>query len=946
MIDRDPVGLDGEFADLREASDGPAARAHREEVRARLFGGRVAERDNRIDRYEIVRRIGKGGAGTVYEAHDPVVGRSVAVKLVGHLGATDERGFFREAMTLARLDHPNVVTVYDAGVCEAGAYIVMELLDGASLLQWLRASRDRSWREVVAMFVAVGDGLTACHEVGLLHADFKPGNVGLTAEAVPKLLDFGLARRLGPGATAGDVDGGTPAYMPPEQFGQGDIDVRADVYAFCVALYRALYGVLPFRMRADVAGLYSAKLREAIDAPAVRPAVAPTIERIVRQGLSAAREDRPESIRAVTAVLRRALADRRRVWSGAAAVLAVAVGVGAGAWSLARSERPLACTGADAAWQHRLSADYLVKVGASLDAQGARGKDAARRLLPRLRGWETRWHESYEQACRLRLDDDSPTIGDGRVACFEDAREAFAAMVEVLSSADDDVSSADALVEALPDPDRCLDGAPLSVPAPPHAIEDQVEAANRRYARARADLIAGRLDEAYEGMDAVVAEAERLEFRPLITRGLLGRAGVLRARDMGPAGDADASRALTIALADGYDELTFAGASFLLRSMNGRDEVDGRANAFADVSHGMVHHASAHALGNFLNVLGGMAWRGSTEQDLEEAARLFRRSADAELGGSPEQEARAGPPLANLAMVLSGLHRYEEAEAAARQSIELQARGRGEYHPLTGKAHNALGTVLRMQGRVAESVEVFGRYEHTQRLNYGPEHPAVLGATMNVLWGRLEVEGGAAVADELERLVSHEAVDPFGKALGRSMLGLALLDAGQPERAQVVLRRSIDELTSVVGSEHVRTSQARVRLARALLRLGQIDEATTLVRRGLEHLRAHHPPEHEDVLYARNVRAELRDRQGRRADAEHELAELVRIPVLSGDAKREVALARLQLAQWSARRGQHDSAEQLAAEALVDLVAFHGDGHASVTEARVLLRSIAKGRRP
>jgi serine/threonine protein kinase/tetratricopeptide (TPR) repeat protein len=144
----------------------------------------------------ILELLGKGGMGVVYKAYDPGLGRSIALKVLSTQGTSQalfERRLLREAQALARLSHPNVITVHDVGAVDAGVFVAMEFVEGSTLRQWLR-DRQRSNREIVDAFVAAGEGLAAAHRAGLVHRDFKPDNVMVGSDGRVRVLDFGLAR--------------------------------------------------------------------------------------------------------------------------------------------------------------------------------------------------------------------------------------------------------------------------------------------------------------------------------------------------------------------------------------------------------------------------------------------------------------------------------------------------------------------------------------------------------------------------------------------------------------------------------------------------------------------------------------------------------------------------------------------------------------------------------
>ncbi|MBV8759252.1 MAG: protein kinase [Deltaproteobacteria bacterium] len=198
-----------------------------------------------IGHFRVRRKLGAGGMGVVLEAEDADLGRRVALKLVRTEADTPQYRdrLLREAKAMARLEHPNVVRVYEVGSDRGRLFIAMEFVDGVTLTAWLQERR--TWRDVAAMFQQVGAGLAAVHGAGLVHRDFKPDNVLVDQRGRARVADFGLARlddNSAPQLTKTGVMMGTPGYMAPEQqFGSG-VDARADQYSFCVALREALGG--------------------------------------------------------------------------------------------------------------------------------------------------------------------------------------------------------------------------------------------------------------------------------------------------------------------------------------------------------------------------------------------------------------------------------------------------------------------------------------------------------------------------------------------------------------------------------------------------------------------------------------------------------------------------------------------------------------------------------
>jgi len=199
-----------------------------------------------ISHFVVRARLGEGGMGVVLACVDADLGRPVALKLVRsdaqHPAYRDR--LLREAQAMARLEHPNVVKVYEVGSDRGRLFIAMELVEGVTLGTWLH-QQHRAWREVIDMFIQVGEGLAAVHGGGLVHRDFKPDNVLVDRTGRARVADFGLARIDDATARTLTRTGalmGTPGYMAPEQQFGADVDARADQYSFCVALREALGG--------------------------------------------------------------------------------------------------------------------------------------------------------------------------------------------------------------------------------------------------------------------------------------------------------------------------------------------------------------------------------------------------------------------------------------------------------------------------------------------------------------------------------------------------------------------------------------------------------------------------------------------------------------------------------------------------------------------------------
>jgi tetratricopeptide (TPR) repeat protein len=297
----------------------PVCRELISEVARSLLDGEdgAVRHEPAIGRYTVRGVLGAGAMGIVYAGHDPELDRPVALKVL--LRSPDsaepdaDRRLQREAQAMARLSHPNVITVYDVGTVAGRPFVAMELVEGRTLTTWLLEERP-PWRDVLRVFILAGRGLSAAHDVGIVHRDFKPDNVLVGHDGRVRVTDFGLARhravdipppaapdgldgRAGPLLTRSGVFAGTPAYMAPEQFELAPVDARTDQFGFCVALFEALFGERPFDGKTFDA------LAESVRAGRIKEVTSPDgsgvplrVRRAVLRGLSRAPAERWSSM--------------------------------------------------------------------------------------------------------------------------------------------------------------------------------------------------------------------------------------------------------------------------------------------------------------------------------------------------------------------------------------------------------------------------------------------------------------------------------------------------------------------------------------------------------------------------------------------------------------------------------------------------------------------------
>jgi hypothetical protein len=247
----------------------------------------------RVGRYQIIRRLGRGGMGTVYLAHDPQLDRRVALK-IPHFTAEDDpqmlERFYREARIAATLRHPNLCPVYDVGESCGFPYLTMAYIEGQPLSVRLQAGPSLSPPQAAALVIQLARALEVAHQKGIIHRDLKPANVLLGPDGEPVVTDFGLARRSDKGDARLTRSGallGTPAYMSPEQVGPDPAAVgpASDVYSLGVMLYEMLTGKLPFTGTiAEI--LHQIQYQESPRPSALRPDLDAQLEGIVIRAMA------------------------------------------------------------------------------------------------------------------------------------------------------------------------------------------------------------------------------------------------------------------------------------------------------------------------------------------------------------------------------------------------------------------------------------------------------------------------------------------------------------------------------------------------------------------------------------------------------------------------------------------------------------------------------------
>ncbi|MCY1057714.1 serine/threonine-protein kinase [Nannocystis sp. SCPEA4] len=840
---------------------------------------------SRVGRYTVLHVVGAGAMGTVYAAYDPELDRRVALKLVHHgllSDATRETAaarLLREAQALARLSHPNVITVFDAGRFEGQVFLAMEFVEGGTLRQWLAAER-RSPAAIVERFVAAGRALAALHGAGLVHRDFKPENVLVSADGRVQVSDFGLARvtptasaaierpfdparPLPGGSEAVTRTGallGTPAYMAPELWQGAPADARSDQFAFCVALYEALQGARPFTAAALAGEVGAAGL---VAAPDDRlPA---GMRRPLAIGLARAPEDRHASMHALLVELERGLAGaRRRRPLVIVAAAIVAVGLGAWGWQHERGRdhdrREAACKAAGA----RIDEVWGEAARAEMERSFlATGKPFAAttfaRTTPWLDRWAAAWREAATTACRAHTVD---AVWDAELRvraedCLDEARAGFAALVDELRDADVVAltQATDAAAELAP-VDACIEPAALRErPLLPQARRGESRAIRRRLARARSLQAVGDYAAALPVAHEAVGAARASGWPALVAEAEFRAASLQEKRGDYPAAEAGLLRALTAAESARARGLALAITTDLVYV----------------VGYAAARHAEgrvwAHAARTLLALLPGASPLEQAHLDsrlaavvdvvgaYDEAAGLHSRALavrEAALGPSHPDVVRS---LVGLAAARQALGELDAAAGLYERALAVQERLFGAEHPDVALILHNLAGVRYGAGALDEAVPLYERALAIQERALGPDHPGVA-ETLHDLAVTHRARGASAESLRLQTraLALYErALGPDHPRVASSLNSMALL-VDAPDEAQRLLVRALAISEKALGPGHREVGDVLYNLASLRREAGATAEAIELFRRSLAIYAAALGPQHPDV---REIEAEL-----------------------------------------------------------------------------------------
>ncbi len=741
-----------------------------------------------IGRYRTLECVGLGGMGVVYAAYDPQLDRRVALKLLidGNEKSSERKRarLLREAQSMAKLTHPNVITVHDVGVWHGQVFVAMEFVEGGTLKSWMREG-ERSWSEISQTMMAAGRGLAAAHAAGLVHRDFKPDNVLIGHDGRVRVTDFGLARwedaatHSGQKLMSGSEDSsmsfddhevlsaevsltrtgalvGTPAYMAPELYRHEVADGATDQYAFCVALYEAIYGQRPFSGR-TLAELATAVVStDNIEFPSA-VSVPRHVRSVIRRGMARKRGDRYPSMAALLAAL-----ERRgvRQWKTTALVGVPVVAIGVGAWASSRAtDRESGCDDAGQAIEAVWTSERREAIAhAFSESPSPLARQASTVLLESVDTLAREWATVAVATCEIGASGSRAAFVGLSERCLAQSRVALDVALEAFEEVDDaDISRSMGFVASVRR--DCADETALLTEAPPVApdeLREDVERIRLDLAKVDGYLAAGNYDAGVELATRLDVEASTLGVSSLEAETKLSLGKLQDLAGQYEAAATTLERAELLAISSRFHRVT---AESLVHSVY----VQGVILEQADVGRALARRAEA-------------AGKAAGLGDDFRAALLM-----------------------NQASVEFSAANYDEAEAIAERALALRDRN-DDALGWADAAFN-VASIRIARGRNDAAIPTLYQYIDTFEAKVGHLHPDV--------------------------------------AIGYHTLSVALLDQERTEEAEKALRTALDIVEKTLGPDHANYAHPLADLAGLEARRGNYEKAIELARRTTAIRRAH-----------------------------------------------------------------------------------------------------------
>ncbi|HTW78918.1 MAG TPA: tetratricopeptide repeat protein [Terracidiphilus sp.] len=885
-----------------------------------------------IGRYRIIRLLGEGGMGAVYEAEQDQPRRSVALKVIKAAWASPEllRRFEQEAQALGRLHHPGIAQIYEAGSADAGfgvqPFFAMELIHGEPLAEYANQHKLNT-RQRLELMIQVCDAVQHAHQRGIIHRDLKPCNILVDEAGQPKILDFGLARATDSDAQATrqtDIGQllGTLAYMSPEQVLADPLalDTRSDVYALGVILYELLAGKLPYTLSRQLhEAVRTIQETDAAPLSTINRIYRGDIEIIVAKALEKDKNRRYGSAAALAGDIRRYLDDQpitakpasasyqlqkfarrhKALVAGVAAVFAVLVlGVVASTWEAVQARR---AERAAAAAERQATAQR----DRALDAEKTTRQERDRAVAAEAQAQQQR-NKALEEKRRADTETASATAVNNFL------------QKDLLGQASAFNQSS---MGAKPDPDlkvrTALDRAAAKIQGK-FDKQPEVEAAIR-------DTIG----ETYEGLGLYPETRKQLEPALALSRRALGddnpKTLQLMAdlaavdEEQGKLPEAESLYASTLekdrkvlgvrneqtlrVMADlgGIydDEGKYAKAEPLLVEALALDrQVPGPENEFTTLT-----------MGNLAEVYLDESKYPQAEALDKQLIDIARRLHGA--GSLDETE-----ELVSLAWLYYREGKYADSEALNNQAIEVYRRVLGPEHPSTLNAMQNLATDYLDEGKYTQAEDLQKKVVESRKRVLGPENPETL-VSMNNLALTYQAEGKYQQAEELgskvlevdRRVLGNDHPDTIDAI---ENLGVLYWRERKFEQAETIFKQTLEQRLRVQGPENARTLTNMNNLAVIYQHEEKLGQAEALLGQALQVERRVLGADHPQTLQSMNNLAVVYEREGRFADAEVLYTQTLATQQKAlGPTHPSTLLTMSNLAEVYGREGKYAQAEEV-----------------------------------
>ncbi|MGE0870722.1 MAG: tetratricopeptide repeat protein [Kofleriaceae bacterium] len=831
---------------------------------------------SRFGRYELRGLLGAGGMGQVYDAYDADLDRAIALKIIrpelGGMTSPLAERLVRESRIMAKVVHPSVIAVHDVGRQDDAAFIAMELVRGETLAAYLARTKP-GWREIVSLFEQAGEGLLAAHIAGVIHRDFKPENVlvELDGERAKRLVvtDFGIAQTV---AIFDDLDTlpqggvaladdrltatgaaiGTPAYMAPEQLAAKPVDQRADVFAFCVSLWEALFGARPF------AGKTIEELRASLRAPprAPRTSAPRRLTRALERGLSIDPSGRPD-MRSILRVLSAVRSRRRRIvlGLGGAGVMGITTAVTIAANHAAPIDP---CAAGLAAIANVYTTHDTTEL-----RQRIADKPALRDLPAKLDQLVGSWRVVHDATCHAeRIPSQPPAVA----ACLDARRLEIAGYVDDILA--DNATEAISLLATIVDPSGCTAPPPGLVTArvpSDAALRRKVTAIRYQLFDVEAKAELGSDANLAARQDKLVVEAARL-WPQLHAEALNVLGGVQLQAGENDKALATLAEATRIAEQAHRDDLV--AGYWILKAQTAAlgDESPERALEYArlaEVALDRIGRPGKEQL--VLEYTMGIAL--TSAQRHQEAEAALKRATELARTYSPDDVVTMAQ---GLGFVLESMGRYRDAVAAYREALTK----------LPGTDYGAPGLELAIRQGLALNLAAIGQTDEAEQearraVTLGDERLPDSNSDrvgVHLLLAQVLAHNGkhqVALAEATSAIrqfakLKGERSEPYGRGL--EVIGQILVSLHRYHQADLTFRRACDILAFHAGDRSAPPTLCTLNHTDALAGLGLHSQALALIDEALPIAIQAYGEHHPQVGMAHARRGRVLVKLGRTAE--------------------------------------------------------------------------------